>query len=191
MKNNKLYLMLVSAMLCAIGIIIPMFSPLKVVLEPASFTLASHVAIFIAMFISPAVAISVAAGTTFGFLMGGFPLVIVARAATHLIFATVGALVLRKRPDILDHKASVSVFALLISLLHAACEVLVVMPFYFGGSMKAYYAKGFVTSVILLVGAGSVVHSVVDFAIASAVWLPIRKMLNGRNRNGNLNAARP
>lgn len=189
MKNNKLYLMLVSAMLCAIGIIIPMFSPVKIILEPASFTLASHVAILIAMFISPVVAVSVAAGTTLGFLLGGFPVVVVARAAMHLIFASVGALILRRRPAIIEQPVSAAAFAVLISLLHAVSEVLVVMPFYFGGSMKAYYAKGFVTSVILLVGAGTVVHSLIDFAIAMAVWAPLKKMIKGRD-HGGLHTAR-
>ncbi len=83
MKNKKLYNMLIAAMLSAIGIIIPLFSPVKILLEPASFTLASHVAIYIAMFISPGVALSVAAGTTLGFLLAGFPPVVVVRAASH------------------------------------------------------------------------------------------------------------
>ncbi|AQS53499.1 Niacin transporter NiaX [Jeotgalibaca dankookensis] len=77
----------IAALLIAIGILIPMVSPLKIILEPASFTLASHVATFIAMFISPTVAIAVAIGTAFGFLLGGFPIVISLRAMSHVIFA--------------------------------------------------------------------------------------------------------
>ena len=61
-----------AALLIAIGIIIPMFSPLKILIEPASFTLASHVAVMLAMFISPGVAGAVAVGTTLGFFFGGF-----------------------------------------------------------------------------------------------------------------------
>ncbi|MGL5641117.1 MAG: hypothetical protein ACRDDM_02550, partial [Paraclostridium sp.] len=76
----------ISALLCTLGIIIPMFSPIKLILEPASFTLASHVPIFIAMFISPSTAIFVTLGSTIGFLLGGFPIVIVFRALSHLIF---------------------------------------------------------------------------------------------------------
>jgi niacin transporter len=56
-NNNKVKTMTIAALLSAIGIIIPMFSPIKLVIEPASFTFASHVPIFIAMFISPVVAI--------------------------------------------------------------------------------------------------------------------------------------
>ena len=55
-QNQKVYKMIVSALLCAVGIIIPLFAP-KIYLGVMSFTLASHVAIFIAMFISPASAI--------------------------------------------------------------------------------------------------------------------------------------
>ncbi|MDD4683332.1 MAG: hypothetical protein PHQ55_09220, partial [Eubacteriales bacterium] len=104
MNRNRLVKMVTAAMLIAVSIAIPMFSPFKIILEPASFTLASHVAIFIAMFISPAVAISVAAGATLGFLLGGFPIVIVLRAASHLIFVAIGAILLQKRPQLMENK---------------------------------------------------------------------------------------
>ena len=58
--------MVIAALLCAIGIIIPLFSPLKIILEPMSFTLASHVPTFLAMFISPVTAIFVSIGTAIG-----------------------------------------------------------------------------------------------------------------------------
>lgn len=165
----------ISALLCAIGIIIPLYSPLKVVLEPASFTLGSHIAIFIAMFISPSVAIAVALGTTLGFFLGGFPIVIVLRAATHIVFALFGAVVLQKKQDILKSTAKSAVFAVYIGLIHAVCEVAVVIPFYLGSGMsQAYYAKGFVVSVILLVGVGSVAHSVADFILAYIIWRALR-----------------
>ena len=102
MKHNKLLTITLAGLLCAIGIIIPMFSPIKIVLEPASFTLASHVAIFVAMFISPTVAISVTLGTTLGFLLGGFPIVVVMRAFSQIIFATIGAFMLKKNKEWLN-----------------------------------------------------------------------------------------
>ena len=49
-----------------------------------SFTLGSHVAIFIAMFISPAVALTVELGATLGFLLAGFPPVVVLRALSQV-----------------------------------------------------------------------------------------------------------
>lgn len=57
MTKNKLYHMVLAGILCAIGIVVPMFMP-RIVLGPMSFTLASHVAVFLGMFISPAVAVA-------------------------------------------------------------------------------------------------------------------------------------
>lgn len=178
-RNNKLYMMSISALLCSLGILIPIISPIKITLEPASFTLASHVAIFIAMFISPFTAIFVSIGTTIGFLLAGFPIVVVMRASTHLVFALFGSIILKKYPDIIcSIKASLT-FSLFLSILHGICEVLIVMPFYFNKSMSSlYYDKGFITSVILLVGLGTVIHSMVDFYIAHVIWKHVSKAVN-------------
>jgi niacin transporter len=174
---NQIHRMTTAALLCAIGIVIPLFSPIKIVMEPASYTLASHVAIMIAMFISPATAVIVSLGTTAGFFLAGFPLVIVLRAATHVVFSLCGALVLQRNAQLLDKAFPALIFSFALGLVHAVCEMLVVMPFYFGSGMsQAYYAKGFVVSVVLLVGVGTVVHSMVDFAIALLIWRPLRKI---------------
>ena len=174
-KTTYVSKIIISALLCAIGIIIPLYSPLKIVLEPASFTLGSHIAIFIAMFISPAVAVAVSLGTTLGFLLGGFPIVVVLRAATHIVFALIGALVLQKKPDILRSTFKSAAFSVYIGLIHGVCEVVVVTPFYFGSGMsQAYYAKGLMVSVILLVGIGTVIHSTVDFILAYIIWRGLR-----------------
>ncbi|NLJ57818.1 MAG: hypothetical protein GX339_03125 [Tissierellia bacterium] len=176
MKRNNNRGMVISALLCAIGIVIPIISPLKITLEPASFTLASHVAIFISMFISPATALFVAVGTAVGFLMAGFPIVVVIRAASHVVFATLGSLYLRKHPDRLKSFKSSQIFSMVIGLIHGIGEVLAVIPFYFGNSMSlAYYAKGFIVSVVLLVGLGTLVHSMVDFYLAQVIWKSVSK----------------
>jgi niacin transporter len=176
MKSSALKLS-ISGLLIAVGIVIPMMSPLKIILEPASFTLASHVTIFIAMFISPGMAAAVAVGTTIGFFLGAFPIVIVFRAASHLVFATLGALWIRKNPKLIDGGLSLRVFSFLIGLIHGACELLVVMVFYFGGSMsEAYYAKGF-PWLVAMVGLGTVVHSMVDLEIAYLVITPLKSRI--------------
>lgn len=178
MRKNNLNSMLISALLCAIGIIIPIISPLKITMEPASFTLASHVAIFIAMFISPSTAVIVAIGTAAGFLVAGFPMVIVLRAASHIVFALVGALYLKKFPNTTKSFKSSMIYSFVIGLIHGLSEVAIVMPFYLGNSMSsAYYAKGFLVSVILLVGLGTVVHSMIDFYLAQAIWAPVKKAI--------------
>ena len=63
---------------------------------------------------------------------------------------------------------------LVIGVLHAFCEVLVVLPFYLNGSMpQANYEKGFFVSIFLLVGVGSVIHSMVDMCISIWLYKPI------------------
>lgn len=176
MKNYNIQKITIAGLLIAIGIVIPAFSPLKVVMEPASFTLGSHIAIFIAMFISPGVAVAVVIGTTLGFFIGGFPLVIVIRAASHIIFAVLGAMWLRKSPIAEMKPLKVLLFSLAIAVIHGVAEYAVVSVFYFAGGMgEAYYTSGFMMTVVLLVGAGTVVHSMVDFAIAYGILLPLKK----------------
>lgn len=161
----------IAALLIAVGILIPMISPLKIILEPASFTLASHVATFIAMFISPYVAVAVAIGTAFGFLLGGFPIVVTLRAASHLIFAYLGAVYLTKYPQTLTNPRNKWIYSFLMGILHALCEVIVVSVFYFAGNLSTvYYDQGLLISVMGLVGVGTVIHSMVDLELARIVW---------------------
>ncbi|MBM6613861.1 hypothetical protein JTF06_02995 [Desemzia sp. RIT804] len=180
MKTRKnIYKLTLSAILIAIGILIPMISPLKLILEPASFTLASHVPIFIGMFISPSVAAAVALGTTAGFFLGGFPIVVTLRALTHVIFVIIGSQLLKKRPSLIQEKGRSLLFSFIIGIIHAVSEIAVVSLFYFAGGMtEGYYAQGFMTSVLLLVGVGTVIHSMVDFSIAQVIWLGLEKRTN-------------
>ena len=162
---------IISALLCAIGIIIPLFSPIKIILEPASFTLASHVAIFMAMFISPGTALFVTIGTTIGFFLGGFPIVVVLRALSHLVFVLIGSMYLKKNKDTIKSIKASTLFSLIIGIIHGACEVLIVMPFYFGTSLSdGYYDKGFLVAVVGLVGVGTVIHSMVDMGLSVYIW---------------------
>lgn len=174
-KENKLLTTVIAALLCAIGIVIPMFCP-KIIIGPASFTLASHVPIFIAMFISPAVAATVAVGTTLGFFAAGFPIVVVLRALSHIVFALIGSFWLKKNPQLLSSFSGTALFGLVTGVIHETCEVLVVTFFYFGNQMsKATYTSGYFVSVLLLVGLGGLVHSMIDYGISVAVWKPLSR----------------
>lgn len=174
--QTKIKTMTIAALLCAVGIIIPMIMP-RISMEPASFTLASHVPVFIAMFISPIVSTFVALLTTFGFLISGTPIVIVLRALTHVVFALTGALILKKNNDILLSLRSSVLFCFFISLVHAVAEVIVVTIFYWGGTLANYEEKGYLISVIGLVGIGTLIHSMIDFAIAVYVWKPLHNII--------------
>jgi len=175
---NKVKLMTISAMLAALGILIPMTFP-SIRLEPASFTLASHVPVFLAIFISPIVAAFVAIVSTLGFFVAGFPLVIVLRAATHLIFALTGSLILKRNNALLTSIRNTALFSFFISLIHGVAEVAVVTYFYqISGMSSAYYEKGYFVSVFLLVGIGTLIHSMIDFSLAVFVWKPLQHIIS-------------
>ncbi|WP_159639531.1 hypothetical protein [Erysipelothrix anatis] len=162
-----------SAILIAMGIAIPTFMP-KFILPPASYTLASHVPIFIAMFISPVTAVSVALGTAFGFLMTTTP-EIAARALSHVIFATIGALYLQKHPALIKSKKQLLIFNIIIAIIHASSEVLVVTPFYFTKTLAQN--SSYIVNIILLVGIGGFIHSMIDFFIAQTVFGKVKTVI--------------
>ena len=161
---------MISALLISLGIIIPMFSPVKIILEPASFTLGSHIAIFIAMFISKTSATLVALGTTLGFFIGGFPLTVVVRALSHVVFARIGASYIEKNKEKMESFKTQTIFSLVTGIIHGLCEVIVIIPFYISTSLSAqYYDQGFLQSVLLLVGVGTIAHSMVDFLFSTYI----------------------
>jgi len=174
-RNQNVYRMVMGALLCAVGIVIPMFSPVKIPLGPAgSFTLASHVAIFIAMFISPLTAAVVSLGTTLGFQLAGFPFPVVLRALSHIVWACIGAFWIKKHPDLLNRKLESIVFCVVIAVIHAVCEVLVILPLYVQGSIAD--KGGLFITVFVLVGGVTLLHSSVDFVISLLVWQPLRHL---------------
>lgn len=137
------------ALLTALAMIIPLYFRgwLQIVIPPFSATLASHVPVMLAMFISPLVAALVGVGSTYGFFVT-LPPVIAARASIHIIFGVLGALLYRRgmRPwHIIGLTAPV----------HALGEALAVIPF--GFTLEA----AFVT-----VGIGTLLHHLMDAAIS-------------------------
>lgn len=163
----------ITGLLTAIGIFIPMIMPFKVVIGPASFTLGSHVPVDMAMFRKPSTAAIVAIGTTIGFLIAGFPIVIVARALTHLIFATIGAYYLQKFPKTLVKTASRTIFSLWVNVLHGLGEVAIVYILTATGVSAP--SDGFLYTLIVLIGIGTLVHGMVDFEISYQITKAIEK----------------
>lgn len=168
-RRNTIYQIIISAMLCAIGIIIPIASPIKLVLEPASYTLASHVPIFLAMFLSPASGILVAIGTSIGFLLGPFSLTVALRAASHVIFVAVGAFFIQIKPQIIESKFTTFIFSLCLGVIHAICEMIVVASFLTPEQTNV------IRLVFGLVGIGTVIHSTIDFYISLYIWKVLKK----------------
>lgn len=171
MNSHKQVLTLtMTALLIAVGTVIPLFMP-KVIIGPMSFTLASHVAIMIALFLSPAVAVAVALGTTLGFFLAGFPFVVVMRALTHVIWAYLGSKYAQKHPNMFKSSRKTWLFNFAIAVIHTVGEMIIVIPFYYAGMD----IQTFLYMIVGLVGIGTMVHSSVDFFITTVVWKVLAK----------------
>ncbi|TCD46608.1 hypothetical protein D3X11_04295 [Streptococcus sp. X16XC17] len=166
MKKRQTKSLAFAAILVAFGILIPMVMPLKIIIGPASFTLSSHVPLFIALFLSLPVAVLVALGTALGFFMAGFPMIIVLRALSHLVFAIVGAYAFQKYPKLLEKPSLTFLSAFLLNLLHGLSEFAVV----YGLTISENPNPNYVWSLLLLVGFGSLVHGIIDFYFAYYLW---------------------
>jgi niacin transporter len=185
-QRKTIFEITAAGLLIAIGIIIPMFSPIRIVIEPASYTLASHVAVMLAMFISPKVAVAVALGTTLGFFFGGFPIIIVARAASHVVFALVGGMYLSRVNKLNFKGLRLRIFSLIIAIIHAVCELAVVYVFFFAGFATAEEgAQIFMLSMAGLVGLGTIIHSMIDLEIANIIKIALQKQRNFRELMDN------
>ena len=150
-NGNKIKKMVFAAVLTAIAIIIPtQFGFLKITIGPFTATIASHIPMFLAMLISPEVAIFVGVGSALGFFVTT-PLVVAARAAMHIIVGFVGALIINKTKDF---KKAIAFTA----PIHGILEGLVVIPFGFS-----------VYQFIVVVAVGTILHHFVDGALSYAL----------------------
>ena len=136
--------MVVSALLIAIGILIPMIftgPPFKIVVGPYSATLMAHVPVILAMF--------TAVGTTIGFLITT-PLIVAVRAASHIVFAIVGAILIKRKVGVIP-------LCLITGVIHAVLEGLTVLVFYAGGFAEP--AESYSANMMVIITAvGTMAH---------------------------------
>lgn len=155
MKTKK---MVLTALLMAFAIIIPVVFGgfLRITIPPFSATLASHVPLFLSMFLGPLPAVIVALGSALGFLLTSTT-VIAARALMHVGVAFIGA-------HLLKNKHSYWTTMIILAPIHGLLEALIVIPFV-GFS---FYQS------LVIVGIGTVLHHIMDAVITRAV-LPVMK----------------
>ncbi|MDV3428386.1 MAG: ECF transporter S component [Bacillota bacterium] len=160
MRNSNLKKLTYSALLTALAIIIPVvFGPfLKIQIPPFSATLASHVPMFLAMFVGPEAAVIVGVGSFAGFLLTS-PAVVAARALMHAFVGLAGALLIKKG-------VSFKKVIFITMPIHGILEALVVMPFGF----TMYKA-------LVIVGVGTAMHHIADGFITIALVAAIEKAL--------------
>lgn len=169
MKKFSTKDMVVSALLIAIGILIPMIFtgfPFRIVVGPYSATLMAHVPVIISMFISPWTTVFTAIGTTIGFFFTA-PFIVAVRAASHIAFAIMGAAMLKKGMKLLP-------VCVLTGIVHAVFEGIVVLIFYVGGISEPTAGYSIAALVIITI-AGTFAHHIVDFIIACVVGKALAK----------------
>lgn len=171
MRKNSVRKLTIAALLIAMGVIIPMIMP-KIVIGPASFTLASHVPLFAAMFFSPQIAVAVALGTAFGFLLTA-PFIIALRALSHVIFAIIGSLYLQKHPEIVNNNKKFQWYNVWIGLIHALAELIVVAIVLIGGNQTQ--PDNMLLFIFGFIGVGGFIHSLIDYNIALFVMRALSK----------------
>ncbi len=143
----------ITGLLTALAIVAPLFMPKLPVPEPFSVTIASHVAVILAMFVNPFAVVCSVIGSTIAFLNILGPIVAM-RAFSHLIFTLVGYFLLKKRYNLI-------LVILITAVLHALGEVLVVallMP-----AATPTFIWG-------ITGGVTVLHHCFDFAIAMVIY---------------------
>lgn len=165
MKQSSLKKLIYSSLLTAFAIIIPIVfgSFLKIQIPPFSATLASHVPMFLAMFVGPEAAVIVGVGSFLGFLLTSSA-VVAARALMHAFVGLAGALLIKKGVGFKK--------VIFITMpIHAVLEALVVIPFGF----TMYKA-------LVIVGIGTALHHIADGFISIVLIKAIEKALRVRFR---------
>lgn len=165
MNKNKISVkdISIAALLTALALTIPLFMPIKLVLEPIfSATFASHVPGILSMFVGPFAIIGTAVGSALGFLQLG-PWVSL-RAFSHIIFGLCGYKMLEK-------KWNTFLIILLTGLLHAGAEMivgLVSLP------IAGVPAAGVFKYIIITIGCGTFIHHCIDFAISIVILYALK-----------------
>ena len=127
---------------------------------PPAFTatLAAHVPMMLSMLISPFVAVIVGIGSTIGFAITGLPIVVVARAATHIVVGYIGA-------QIIIRNRSYVQAVLITGPIHGLLEMIVAIPFI---GLTVNWAL-----IVTLIG--SIIHHMVDGIIAYVIVKAVAK----------------
>lgn len=165
--NKRTKELSLAAILTALSILIT-YSPLKLYLPFFTLTLGAHVPTLLAMFVSPWVIIMTVIGSCVGFFMtipAPNSIIVVTRAAMHLIFALVGYKMIR------DGKLNIWLVILITALLHASAEGIVVYiltPIILKGEAAA------VTSA-LIAFSGTAIHHCIDCAISAPIAIALSR----------------
>ncbi len=155
-----------AAILTALSLLIT-YSPLKLVLPFFTLTLGAHVPTMLAVFVGPWVTVMTVIGSCLGFFLtipAPNSIIVVARAATHIIFAFAGMEMLKKKYNII-------LVIVVTAILHALAEGIVVYlltPIILDNSTAALTAGG-------IAALGTIIHHAIDTAITAPILFSLTK----------------
>jgi len=160
--NLKTKDLTVVGLLTALSILIPQISPTIGVI-PFTATFASHVPVIISTFISPTAAFATAIGSGIGFAIKlGNPFV-TARAFSHVFFAVIAAIMLRKKFNY--------AFVLFIAMfIHGIGEAFVAVPIM--NLIGFTSEKEIILKTVLY---GTFIHHCIDSIVSVLILVPLSK----------------
>ena len=155
-----------ASILTALSLLIT-YSPLKLVLPFFTLTLGAHVPTMLSMFVGPWVAVMTVIGSCLGFFLtipAPNSIIVVVRAATHLIFALVGI-------KMIKGNCNMVLIIVVTAILHALAEgivVYVLTPIILDNATAALAAGG-------IAAGGTAIHHVIDAAITAPILFALTK----------------
>ena len=163
-SSKRIHQLVLAALLTALAILIPMFMPIKLILEPIfSATFASHVPGILSMFVGPFAVVGTAVGSALGFISLGYWVML--RALSHMIFGLIGHKLLKARWNVF-------IVLILTGLFHAGAEMvvgLISIP-----TLTAIPAGGVLRYILVTIGCGTFIHHCIDFAIALVIFYALK-----------------
>lgn len=162
----------ITAVLVAFSIVITTFVPtVQVIPGYVTITIGIHTPILLAMFISPFAAAFTSLGALLGFFLkglGGQPALML-RAASHIIFAIIGSLLVKRglKPN---SAKNLIILNFVVALIHAIGEVIAcaIALLIFKIDMSIFY-------IFVLVGSVTIGHSTLDYTIAYFIYAPLKR----------------
>ena len=149
----------ISSIVIGMSILIPFYTPFKLVIPPASYILFSYVPVFLALYYSRRLALSSVLCMSIALYSTHYPLSIVAECLSHLLLAIIGSTYIKNYADTLNSVRSYLPFCIRMACLVALGEM--------GVSMLIFFIKHDITPntifvALILVGGVALVHSFID-----------------------------
>lgn len=163
----------ISSIVIGMSILIPFYTPFKLVIPPASYILFSYVPVFLALYYSRRLALSAVFCMSIALYSTHYPLSIVAECLSHLLLAIIGSTYIKNHADILSSVRSYIPFCIRMACLVALGEMGVSMFIFF---IKHDITPNTVFVALILVGGVALVHSFIDGMIGYILYKVINKI---------------